>query len=535
MTNNCTFRENQTSTAIPTADSNGVQSFSRCQASALKNRTILGMFVLSMAALVVSGVELNHSITTHTGSYIAYTLMVLCGAVAVLSGKALDKVLSRPLTEADNAVTKVMETHAKTITTENTFVTIGTQVPGLSQIAVTHLTAQSAKAVELLWHLEQVEVQENALKENAGTVAAAIHELSVTQTELAQNSVLTAEETKLAEAANANGIQVMNQTSQSMIDLENLFQKEVTQALDSLSAQTDTINGISNDIDGIAKQTNLLALNATIEAARAGDAGKGFAVVAEEVKKLASDTQRQTIEIHELTETLQQRMNEVNEIVTVRGRIAINEAVHNVELAQSAFEASNDSLRKIAETITNSAASNEEQANATASLDETLQQVTGSIDEISTQIADLGHLSSDFSTNIAEISASLEKILSDVDGLDNRVTIDIAIIAHQLWVLKIRALMDGYQSFSGSEIADHKSCKLGLAYYSEGWEQIRQLPELSGMEAAHIELHQLLHDISDFLALNDSNSHRQIMQKYDKLKGASSLIVEALKKARARV
>ncbi|MDR6771722.1 HAMP domain-containing methyl-accepting chemotaxis protein [Azospirillum sp. BE72] len=64
-----------------------------------------------------------------------------------------------------------------------------------------------------------------------------------------------------------------------------------------LGENTEQIRRIVDVITGIAHQTKLLALNATIEAAAAGTAGRGFAVVAAEVKKLAEETAKATVQI----------------------------------------------------------------------------------------------------------------------------------------------------------------------------------------------------------------------------------------------
>ena len=76
------------------------------------------------------------------------------------------------------------------------------------------------------------------------------------------------------------------------------------------------IMNIVNAITSIAAQTNLLALNATIEAARAGEFGKGFAVVAGEVKELASETARATVDIVNRVKAIQGDTGDVTESIT---------------------------------------------------------------------------------------------------------------------------------------------------------------------------------------------------------------------------
>ncbi|HZC57326.1 MAG TPA: methyl-accepting chemotaxis protein, partial [Xanthobacteraceae bacterium] len=73
--------------------------------------------------------------------------------------------------------------------------------------------------------------------------------------------------------------------------------KLIIATVERLAATVGQISNVSNLIRDVAAQTNLLALNATIEAARAGPAGRGFAVVAQEVKMLASQTEKATGDI----------------------------------------------------------------------------------------------------------------------------------------------------------------------------------------------------------------------------------------------
>ena len=97
--------------------------------------------------------------------------------------------------------------------------------------------------------------------------------------------------------------QSVEQISHQARESANIARRATTEArsiiatVERLTAAVGQINSVSNLIRDVAAQTNLLALNATIEAARAGPAGRGFAVVAQEVKTLASQTEKATGDI----------------------------------------------------------------------------------------------------------------------------------------------------------------------------------------------------------------------------------------------
>ncbi len=92
-------------------------------------------------------------------------------------------------------------------------------------------------------------------------------------------------------------------------------QQEIATDSTALVQHATEIKSVLSIIEEIANQTNLLALNAAIEAARAGEHGRGFAVVADEVRNLASKTQKSLGEITAMVNMVTQSIESMGERV----------------------------------------------------------------------------------------------------------------------------------------------------------------------------------------------------------------------------
>jgi len=202
----------------------------------------------------------------------------------------------------------------------------------------------------------------------ATETSTAISETTTTVEEVRQTAMVASqkanvlmESSQRATDSAEKGLESVQHVIDSMKKIDKQM-NVIAETVVKLSEQNRSIGEITSTVTDIADQSNLLAVNAAIEAAKAGEQGRGFAVVAQEIRSLADQSKKATIQIKEILNEIQKSVNnsvDVTEkgsntvaegilLVTKSGEAIGNLAEHVEESVQIAVQISSSSQQQMA-------------------------------------------------------------------------------------------------------------------------------------------------------------------------------------------
>ncbi|HAT41122.1 MAG TPA: hypothetical protein DCS87_05280 [Rheinheimera sp.] len=291
---------------------------------------------------------------------------------------------------------------------------------GQTAESVNQLLSQLAAVLELVYHdSQQVRSASEQLQQQAQRLvqSAASAETSSTLIEstlqtndqhlsqLAQQSQHAAGTSSHSGELSTQGAATVQQANQALRSMGDEIAQSAT-IMQTLDAQTSSINQVVQLIGSVADQTNLLALNAAIEAARAGESGRGFAVVADEVRALAGKTSQATVQINQLIAQVQNTSHQAN----TRMQQVLTLALASGELASQA-ESSMQQITEKAQSVVGAVAQIQHEVTFQQQSSEKLLMTAGQVQQVAAVTADAASSTAQASGHLTKLAADLQQQL----------------------------------------------------------------------------------------------------------------------------
>lgn len=218
--------------------------------------------------------------------------------------------------------------------------------------------------------------QSAGAQEQAAAVAQTVTTVNAvvqTSEQAADRARVVADTAQRSLEVSRTGRKVVDESVQMMGTVKERVEAS-TEGILSLAEQAQSIGTIITSVSEIAEQTNLLALNAAIEASRAGEQGRGFGVVAAEIKTLAGQSKKATLQVRQILGEIQR--------ATTGAVMATEECSKSVNGAVSVIVQAGETIRALTEVITQAsqaatqiAASAGQQASGTAQIHQAMQNI----------------------------------------------------------------------------------------------------------------------------------------------------------------
>lgn len=370
---------------------------------------------------ILSSIDASEAFAAKTAmskriNIISLILTAVMIGIAVVVGTLFATRITRPLIKASRTMRQIEQSSDLTMRIEvNSNDEIGSMATAMNHMlekfrtsmeqvaASTTLLATASEEMSAI--TQQTSNNVNQQFSEIDQVATAINEMTATVQEVARNATSAAQAALRANEHSTQGKRVVEATMESISDLSNELQN-VANVINTLSKNSEDIGTVIDVIKGIAEQTNLLALNAAIEAARAGEQGRGFAVVADEVRTLASRTQKSTGEIETMIEQLQKAAQQAVQAVNT-SRDKSQQSVDHAASAGDSLSTITQSVTEINDMNTLIASAAEEQSAVTEDINKNIVTIRVAAEQ-TTQGAEQTTVSSE---ELSKLAAELQELV----------------------------------------------------------------------------------------------------------------------------
>lgn len=318
-----------------------------------------------------------------------------------------------------------------------------------------------------------------------------------------------------------NGNVIVGETIDKMGQIAEVV-RDAADTVHKLGESSRRVGEITQVIGEIAGQTNLLALNAAIEAARAGEQGRGFAVVADEVRKLAERTAAATQEIAAMIQAIQTDTDEV--IDTMKTGVATAQSGKDAAArAGEAFRTILGSIGTVTSLINEIAVATEGQRGATAEIANSTQVIA----DVAAGNTRQAYRAIEVIEKTNSVIGAQLRILDQYNIPDK--LLSVAKSDHVMWKKRLNEMLLGSTTIRPEEVVDHRNCRLGKWYYSEGKRVYGARPEFAAIEAPHAKVHEIARRVTE---LHQAGMKIEAQQAVDELTPYTDAVLENLEKLR---
>lgn len=289
------------------------------------------------------------------------------------------------------------------------------------------LTEQAARLSELFGKVSRFTEDTDRLAEaqdlGATQSAQAVVDMAVDVQSIAETAVELAERSAAMTGEAAGGQASIGHAAEQMLSIRQAALQSADK-VERLGGRIREIDHIASLISSIAAETKLLALNASIEAAKAGEQGRGFTVVAKEVRSLSEHSAESAQRIGTLIQEIR-RDSDASIRSMDRVRSEVDEGTAAVEAAGQAFDRITHSMGAVADRVRTISDATQQMSACTQQLASSMEELVGmsarlkqsvhTLTESSAEQQQLSVQTASLADTLERLSASLQSVIADME------------------------------------------------------------------------------------------------------------------------